>query len=47
MTDKNDYKRQAQSQGQKPEKQSGWEAKFCRKGSCEKMNFKFLFEIEK
>jgi hypothetical protein len=29
------------------EKQSGWEAKLNRNGSCEKMNFKFLVKLRR
>jgi hypothetical protein len=34
-----------QSQSQKPEKQFWWEVKLSRKGSCEKMSFKFLVKL--
>ena len=42
MTDENDCEWQTQSQGQKLEKQSGWQAQLSRKGGCKKMSFKFL-----
>ena len=48
MTDESDYEWQAQRQGQKPEKQSVWEAKLSRKArKLQKYEFQLSCEIEK